>query len=472
MVTKAGPNPTLGRYWSHAFGERILVRESPSHVWLFTADALYQEFWDIDGDGTYDKTSPSHVKSTLTSTASGWELRSLSGTVKEFNAAGQWVATRDRNGNTTSGSYTGGLLEKVDLPDGRRFDFAYHADGLLASITEVGVGATTSRTWGYTWSGQDLVRIDRPDGTAWLFRYDDPANPGYVTRRTLRGTDGSERIDAARQYDPFGNLAREWRGDVSPTGSNATELTSYSYPDPWNPKSRVATDPLDNLTTLTYLRDPDSNIPLITSSSGDCSSCGAGPNTQQLYDDPSNPTRVTRSIDARGTVTLLDYDGNGQLVSRTEAMGTDLERTTTWEYDASYPGLVTVIEQPSTSGSGYRRTSWAYSAGNATIQTEEGVENGSAFSYQTVTSYNGAGKPRSIDPPGYGTQDQTLFGYDASRGNLIVASRTDPLVGATSFGYDGFNRRTSATDANGVPRDDLRRLEPRVVGDAKRRHRC
>ncbi len=132
VVTKAGPNLTLGRFWSHAFGERIVALESASHVRLFTANALYVEFWDIDGDGTFDKASPSHVRSTLTDTGAGWELRVQDGTVKEFDVAGQWTSTRDRNGNTTSGSYSGGVLEQVGLPHGRRFDYAYHSDGLFA----------------------------------------------------------------------------------------------------------------------------------------------------------------------------------------------------------------------------------------------------------------------------------------------------------------------------------------------------
>ncbi len=452
---KVGPNSTLGRFWSHPFGERIIVvRENPSHVWLFTARALYQEFWDVDGDGSFDKTSPSHVEGTLTRTGSGWQLRDLDGTVRDFDTAGRWIATRDRNGNTVAGTYSGGFLTQVQMPDGRQLDFAYHGDGLVASITEVGVGGSASRTWGYTWTGRNLTRIDRPDGSAWLLRYDDPWNPGYVTRRTLRGTDGSERIDAAREYDRFGNLIRKWRGDVSSTGPDATELYRYSYVRPWNPITKFATDPLGNLSTTTYLRDADSNVALVTSTSGDCSSCGVGPNAQQLYDDPSNPTRVTRSIDARGTETLFDHDGNGQLRSRTEAVGTDLERTTAWQYNQTYPSLVTSLEQPSSAGSGVRRTTWSHDpAGNVRFRTDEGVENGSAFSYQTATVPNTAGRTVSIDPPGYGTQDQTSLTYDAARGDLIVETRTDPLIGTTTFGYDAFNRRTSATDSNGLTTD-------------------
>jgi RHS repeat-associated protein len=68
----------------------------------------------------------------------------------------------------------------------------------------------------------------------------------------------------------------------------------------------------------------------------------------------------------------------------------------------------------------------------------------------TATASNAAGQPETIDPPGQGTLDQTSFTYDPARGNLIASSRTDPLVGTTSFAYDAFNRRLSVTDPNGV----------------------
>ncbi len=58
-------------------------------------------------------------------------------------------------------------------------------------------------------TGSDLTRIDRPDGTALTYLYDDPAHPGYLTRVTLIGTDGtSERITAAWEYDASGNVIK------------------------------------------------------------------------------------------------------------------------------------------------------------------------------------------------------------------------------------------------------------------------
>jgi YD repeat-containing protein len=65
----------------------------------------------------------------------------------------------------------------------------------------------------------------------------------------------------------------------------------------------------------------------------------------------------------------------------------------------------------------------------------------------TVHFFN-AGQPLSVDPPGYATSDQTAFTYDPARGNLLPLTRSDPLVGSTTFGYDGLNRRTSTIDPN------------------------
>ncbi len=221
-----------------------------------------------------DKVSPTDVHSDLTWFPDGWELRDPGGTVKEFNAQGQWLATRDRNGNATVGTYSDGLLTAVEMPDGRSTTLAYHPEGQLATMTEVGVEGVMTRTWTYTWDGPDLLRIDRPDGTAQLLSYDDARHPSYLTLSKLRGSDGSERVEQGWQYDDYGNAAATWSGAANPEAAGAVEVHRYSYPDPWNPTEMVVTDPLGNQTTTTYRRDPDSNNALPTSTSGSCGSCG------------------------------------------------------------------------------------------------------------------------------------------------------------------------------------------------------
>lgn len=445
-------NVTLGRYWSHDFAERIVIDPDTgddSHVWLLTRHAAFVEFRNLDA-GVYRKVLPSDDYRTLRRTASGWELEDLDGTVTRFDAAGRWSETRDRSGNTAAGSYGAEGLTGVTFPDGRRAAFAYHPDGKLASVTEVGVGGADSRTWSYTWSGLDLVCADRPDGTAWAFAYGDPRHPGSLTRMTLIGTDGGQRVERAWEYDGRSNVIRTWKGDTSPTGPDAVELYQLAFDSPFRPETTRVTDPLGNVATYTIEREPGGVKGRVARIDGDCPICDLGPNTQLFYDDFNNPLLPTRAVDARGTVTHFEYDAHGQIISRTEAVGTALERTTTWKYEGPFPRLATAIEEPSTSGSGLHRTSWVYDeAGNAISRIEEGIENGLPFSFESITAFNAAGQPLYVDPPGFDTQDRTSFTYDPNRGNLLVATRTDPLIGSRVLEYDSFNRPTRITDQNG-----------------------
>ncbi len=221
------------------------------------------------------------------------------------------------------------------------------------------------------------------------------------------------------------------------------------------PTVTTITDPLGTVSTTTFDgRDAVERKPRVVQVNGDCPACGVGPNSQLTYDDPVNPYRVTEQIDGRGHVTRFTYDGNGRTTSRIEAFGTPLERETTWTYDSTFPAFVATMEQPSTAGfPNVKTTTHGYDAfGNRTSQMLDGFEAGAAFSYETVFAFNVGGQLTLVDPPGYGTDDQTTFAYDATRGNgfLVPVSRTEPLIGATTFGNDPFNRRTSETDPNGV----------------------
>ena len=446
-------NAVLGRYWSHDYAERIVVAPDPSHVWLITRHATFREFGAPDGSGVYQTRRPSdeYRKLRWLGAGLGWELRDLEGGVQSFDAAGRWTRTVDRNGNARVADYSGGPLTRVTLPDGRREDFSYHPDGKLREIREVGVDGTSQLVWTYTWSAHDLTRIDRPDGTALELVYGDARFPGYLTRLDLVGTDLARRVEGAWEYDAARNVQRTWRGDVSAAGPAAVDTYSFSFDNPLLPARTVLTDPLGRTTTYDLAHEPGSRKPKLTRMAGDCPVCGVGPTAVLSYDDAANPLLATRRIDGRLLETQSDYDANGRLTSRTEAAGTPLARTTTWTYaNPAFPAFPTRIEQPSTAG-GVRASARVYgAAGDLTTRTETGAEAGSAFSLATVSAYNAAGRPLSVDPPGYSTADMTSFTYDPARGGLVPTGRTDPLIGASTFGHDAFNRRTSVTDPNGV----------------------
>ncbi len=444
--------PTLGRYWSHTYAERIVLDPDQTHVWLITRYGTFREFSGLSGS-VYTTAKPTDEHRQLTRTGTGWELKSLDGTLEDFDASGRWTQTVDRNGNAQTADYSSGPLTQVTLPNGTRESFFYAASGKLSEIRQIGVGGAVQRSWFYTWTSDDLTQIARPDGTALEFHYDDARFPGYLTRVDLVSTDLVHRVLAAWAYDSSGNVAQTWRGDPSASGPNAVEIYTFSYTNPTLPTQAMVTDPLGQTTTYAIARDNGSSKPKITQINGDCPVCGTGPNTVLTYGDSANPLQPTQTADGRGLVTQFAYNANGRMTSKTEAAGTSLARTTTYQFgNSSFPAFVTEIDAPSTSGGGATRTTlFSYNtAGDLVTRTIQGSESGGSFSYATATTFNTAGQPLTVDPPGYGTADMTTTTYDSTRGNLLPLTRTDPLIGDTTFGYDGFNRRTSITDPNGV----------------------
>jgi YD repeat-containing protein len=268
----------LGRYWSHDYAERIIEDPDDSHVWLITRFATFREFSNLVG-GVYTTVSPSDEFRTLERTGIGWTLTDLDGTVTEFDDDGLWLSTTDRNGNTKAGTYSAAELTTVAFPDGRSEAFTYHLDGKLATITEIGTDGLATLTWGYTWSGDDLVRIDRPDGTAWVFTYD-TVLPGYMTLMELEGTDTSRRVEQGWEYDTAGNAYRTWRGAATFTDPDAVDTWELAFDDPVAPTETTVTDPLGQSAVYEIEREPGSGKPRVVSVAGGCPACGLDSDTQ------------------------------------------------------------------------------------------------------------------------------------------------------------------------------------------------
>ncbi|MEM7356355.1 MAG: hypothetical protein AAF657_36400, partial [Acidobacteriota bacterium] len=450
----------LGRYWMHPWAERIVEDPNDSHVWLVTRHATFREYSNLTA-GVYETVSPSDDYRTLRRTASGWELEDLEGMVQSFDSSGAWTGTVDRWGNATTPTYAAGDLTDVSFPDGRRLTFTY-SGGKLATITEWGVLDAASRTWTYTWTGEDLSRIDRPDGTAWALRYDDGRHPGYLTRMTLVGTGGETRIRGAWEYDAEGNATHFWEGTIDKDDPAVVGRWQLAFDNDTLPSETTLTDPLGNPETVVLGRDSASLKPKILRSTGVCPSCSLGPESVLEYGDSDHPLLPTARVDAKGHRTEWTYTDHGRIETLTEAVDDPaLTRTTARLYHPTYPALVTRIDRPSVDGLGMRTTVFDYdSVGNLEFRTESGHEatfgigSPTEGSFSLVTgypSYNSAGRVETIDPPGYGTSDQTSFTYDSDRGGLLIETRQDPLlVSSTVFTWTPFNRQGTTTDPNGV----------------------
>jgi RHS repeat-associated protein len=459
-------NVTLGRYWSHDGAMRIVEASpgDPSTVWLLDEAGTFTRFDDsvptaVPND--YETVDVADEYRTLTRTASGWELRDLDGTVMRFDADGLRTLTEDRNGNQLQASYdAAGRLEEIVKPDGRRETFAYYpmgdpSEGKLMAITLWGVLDADTLVWTYEWTGDDLTRIDRPDGRALLFEYDDPGNPshpdGYMTRARLLGDQGGTRLLQAWEYDAAGNVTATWKGTDDKDDPEVVGRFDFSYDQRFEPTETTVTDPLGQATV--YSVDYVGSRFRTSAINGPCPACGFGPETSFEYDDLDNPLLPTATVDGRGLRTELLYNADGRRVQRIEAAATPaLARTTTWEYDANFPAFATSVQQPSVEPGELRTVTQVYDSvtGDLLSRTLDGFEGGLPLTGQVTTyTYEASGQTTTLDPPGFGTADETVFHYDDPNLNgQLPTRRTDPLLGDTHFEYDAFNRRTAVVDPN------------------------
>jgi YD repeat-containing protein len=471
LPASASWKTALGLYWSHEYAQRIVPAPDLTRVWLITERASFRQFSNLaagSGLRLYQTASPSdeYRKLSYNTATGGWELDYLDGRKDVFRADGRFDKTLFSQNplHPTQASYNGSnQLVSVSFPDGRSEAFTYDAGGKLATITENPVpgSGTASRTWHYTWNGNDeLTRIERPDSTVWELTYEPSRNGGrlgYLTQIRLIGTDGTTgRVEVAFEYDTFGNVIKSWRAAANYTDTGAVDRQEITYTSPAFPTQADVKEWINTsqseITIYHFDRDPRSIKARMTSISGGCPVCGTGPNSQFTYGDAANPLLPTQIIDGRGLATQFGYDANGRVTSKVEAAGSPKQRLTTWLYgNASFPALPTSIAMQSTSGASAQRvTAFLYdAAGNPQARTIQGAESGGSFSFATTTTFNGAGQPLTIDPPGYGTADETSYTYDSARGDLLPLTRTD-LIGTATFGYDGLNRRSSVTDVNGV----------------------
>lgn len=454
----------LGRNWSHEFAQRIVLDPivgNDSVVWLQTQSGTFRKFSGLSA-GVYTSTSPSDEYRTLRRTT-GWELEELDGAIHAYDSAGKWLSTTDVHGNATSATYNGsGQLTTVTFADGRSDAFTYAASGKLATIVSKGTDGSTRGTWSLTWTGDDLTRVDQPDNRDWRFVYGDTKLPGYMTRMIRVSTTGTERIEGAWEYDVYGNVTKSWKGSNA-FDSAAVDKWQFSYDDPADPTVTTVTDPLGGVSTHTFERDPVSNKPRVLSISGDCPTCGSGPNMQYEYldPDPQNALRPTIVTNGRGVTTEYEYDEHGRTTRRTDGANDPLSdptlpRITDWSYNVNFPSLVESISGPYVSGASPTRIQTFdrdLSTGHLLQSTIFGVEStyeGGSFSIPTEYDYTLEGQLGLVDPLGYDAVDRTSFTYTTASNGLLPQTRVDPLVGTTTFEYDVHNRRTAEIDPNGL----------------------
>ena len=111
--------------------------------------------------------------------------------------------------------------------------------------------------------------------------------------------------------------------------------------------------------------------------SGGCSSCGTTA-TQHDFDHKWN---IRRTIDANDGISEMTYDERGNMLTKTEAKGTPLKRTTTYSYHPVFNKILTISEAGAVNTARRKVTTYDdETAGNLLSKTVQGYSCGSWLS--------------------------------------------------------------------------------------------
>ncbi|WP_406858742.1 DUF6531 domain-containing protein [Streptomyces sp. HUAS MG47] len=446
---------SLGAGWSASWDARLDEQTNGNVV--FRAEDGSQYPFTKTADGTY--ASEAHVGSTLTKTATGYELKTRVGNIVGFDASGNVTEQRDRQGRKSSFEYSSGRLVGVTTNTGQRATFAY--SGSLLSEISLWDGRKVS----YEYTGGRLTSFMGPDGK--------PVNYGYDAGGRLQSISDKRGNEAVRNtYDSQGRVVEQQAGFLTGKISFAYsgEETDVTMPDAgvWTDIHHdnvllAQYDPFGNKTSFEY--DFQLDPVAVTDALGNRFGVefdpqgrptkSRGPLTSQSWAYTA-AGGLNYALDDNGKMTRFGWDSKNQLWTVIDPLGVGTEftytpagklesekspegRRTVYAYDAA--GNVSSV----TTGGGQRLTRTYDATGRVKTEVDPrgNVEGAAPADYTTTCTYDAGGRVASAkDAKG----NVTAFAYDAA-GNLT--STTNSAGKVTSHTYDAANRLTETKDALG-----------------------
>jgi len=350
----------------------------------------------------------------------------------EYDEDYNLTARTDKRGYTWHYRYDdrGNLLE-ARCPTGCMTTYTYNDTNDRTSMTDA-----LDRTTTYVWENGNLVRVERPDGTAFVYTYD-----GHGQRLTATDPNGHTTHFT---HDEYGNL-KEVR---SPLGY----VTRYDYDgvgrmtsmtDSNNHTARFEYDGNDNITRIVdprqhdtrfeydgndclvrmvdrrggvWIYEYDKNLKLTAETDPE------GHRTTHTYDQMYNRVSTT---DPRGYTTTFGYDELYRLVRVEDALG----GVTRYEYDPN-DNLTRVIDALD------QTTRLEYDELNRLVKVTDALNGETEYRYDAVGRLVHLVNPRDVE---------THYAYDDVDQLIRV---TDALNGETDYDYDDAGNLIAVTDAN------------------------
>jgi uncharacterized repeat protein (TIGR01451 family) len=394
------PDPAGGPYFT-------TVITDPQYQWLNLTTAYYRptvrvrlpggsllRFAD-NGDGTY--TTYPGAQTTLSRQEAGgvltYTLTASDQTVRIFDQYGRLHTIRDRHGNETHLTYSGERLTRVTGPLGQRWlDFDYDQDGRLERVTD---HADRYVEYGYDGAG-DLVVMTDSLSLTWTYVY-------TGEHLLYEVYDPLGRLLERTDYDGAGRATYQQNGaGVTLTLVYSPDETTIVEAGQWRQHSY---DVFGALTSVADAAEHTQSYVLNSDFRREQAMDAAGNTTRYEYGGDCG-CRPTAIVDAQGHRTEMVYDGNNNLVARTDA----LSRTTWFKYDGQ----------------------------NLLVVTD-------TLTGTTEYTYNTYGQVTSVtDAEGH----PTYYGYDEMGQRTAI---TDALGTVTTYGYDKLGRLLTTTVAAGTP---------------------
>ncbi len=424
-----GRGPTLDLDLAFSYNShRTALNFGYGNGWTFSYNLLYElQGPDVlirRSDGASDLyswngssyTPPAGVYDKLEEYQPGkFRLVTPGGTTYFFDDAGHKRLTSqvDRNSNTISLAYNGGLPQSISDACGRMLNFVF-TGGQLTQITDNNTNPARTIAYQYDASGNKTLVTD-PLGNQTSYTYDASRNLTQI--QDPRASLFTVTYDAAGRALSVASSITQTTLAYGASSTSVTEVgttTNRSHSYHFDGQGRVI------------------------QKTGSC--CGF--NQSYVYDAQNNITQIT---DANSNVTSYTYDGLGNVLTETDA----LSQTASYTYVANTDRLASETDKNG------QTTSYTYDArGNlSTISRPLGVTE--SFSYDahgntlshtdgsgftTNNSYDACGNLTNVSYP-IGGESMT---YD-NVGNMLTHS--DALNNTTSYTYDLLNRELSSTDA-------------------------